>query len=263
MQVITDRPVITLAEWNEEDHSNFLTKKMRERGRQRRATRKRQRSGKQEIRKSRRTSRKATRQANRAQRQAVRKAKNVARKNRLGSWWQARKAKWSAAKLERQAKRKARKNARKLTLSSKMDRVQAGTEADTPIIFTDELPEVNMQPDGTAVKNLPDGTQEIVDPTNIQTIQSPTGEPVIVDINDTDGRNIVFDEDIPVVEYTEDEVIEIVDENGQEAFVREKDTEEKGWKSLKTWQKGAIIGGSVLVLVGGIYLIVKASKPSS
>lgn len=34
----------------------------------------------------------------------------------------------------------------------------------------------------------------------------------------------------------------------------------KGWKSLKTWQKGAIIGGGVLLLAGAGYAIYKSQQ---
>jgi hypothetical protein len=262
---------MTSSEWNTidwesdlgaEDYSNFLTKKMRQKSAARRAAK----GGgffsqsRRSARKTKRSGRKTIRQNRRAARKLTREQKGglfANLKAKTQNFWEERKKRFSANKLKRQARREERKKdgARSLVLNE-----QKSISPDQPAVFNDVLPTVTKDSAGNIVKENPDGTVVTGDITPMN-VTTPAGENIVIDGNDLGGRSLTFDvDDNPVVEYVEDEVIEIRTDEGKNELVKKDDVEVKGWKSLKKWQKGAIIGGGILVLAGATLLIIKTSK---
>lgn len=273
MEILTQRPVITSSEWNDidwesdlgaEDYSNFLTKKMRQNMRNRKAnkefarskgiSKKTIRSGMRAARKTKRQERKAARKLNREQKGGL--FANLVEKTQ--NFWEERKKRFSENKLQRQARREERKKAgaRSLVLNE-----AKSISPDQPAVFNDVLPTVTKDAAGNNVKENADGTVVAANGANPMNVTTPQGENIVIDGNDLNGKTLTFDtDDNPIVEYVEDEVIEIRNDEGKNELVKKDDVEVKGWKSLKNWQKGAIIGGGILVLAGATLLIIKATK---
>ena len=219
MKVVTDRPLIL------EDSSNAGGKERRQQ-------------------------RKSARQDKRSQRRSEsgRKDKREARLEKRAD----RKAGRLEKRAERQERRKARRNARKL----KWDK-----DRDGKITFRDFIPRLRKQKTSTGqlkiVKDNPDGSTTEVAPENVETITDPkTGTKVQVDSTDVRGTESVSVDQNGNVTATlnEDQVEEMVFDDGSTGFARRDDVEggvndQRGWKSLSTGAKIAIIGGSVLVSV--------------
>jgi hypothetical protein len=285
MEIITNRPIMTSTDWNNidfegdlgsEDYSMFITKGSRSRSKTRRADRKTDRTDRKELelglrklgtsRKDVRVGRRAGRKANRINNRSLRKLNKAERqtiftdmKTATVDWWEKRKKNFDKNQLERRASRLKKKKAGTRALT--VDEEKSGSP-ENKMQFKDHIPEVKKDAAGNTFKDNPDGTTTPLDGTEkIVTKTNPAGDQMQFDENDFNNRNLNFDDGgNPYVNYGEDEVIEIRTDEGKPEIVPEASAEQGWWKSLKGWQKGALIGGAILVIAGTSYLIYRQTK---
>lgn len=211
-----------------------------------------------------------SRQSSRAPKKAARLEKRAVRRmsrRERGSFFQRLKNDtvlfWNTRKAKIQAKRaaKGKKPILKKNRNQRPLVVAEGSDPNQPLVFQDMLPTVESR-GGVLIQKTPDGKEVVLPPnTELVTVTTPAGEPIKIDKSDVNRRPIQYDQDDnPFVSYSEEEVDEYIGPSGQPELVRPEVDEQKGWKSLKKWQKGLIIGGTItgIALIG--YAIYKATQ---
>lgn len=265
LTIDTNRPIVTQAQWDEEFEYASGKELRKTRRTNREVVRKtgKQRGDKTLIRKYRKVVR--------SERRATRKARLQALISQFASKWKSKYGK--SARQIKKSDRKAKRQLRKLDpvsdpnsdrMEFQFDLPRLTTKPATPLATGVTQPTIVPS---TMYKVGEGGSYGISEDDQLKVTNPGTGETFVVDKKDVGNKEVVFDENQPVVTFNEEEVELVVDGAGVETFVPNIDVseetgveEEGGWKSLSKGKKTAIILVGALALAFTGYAIYKAVK---